>query len=203
MKTELTDSECLKKALAETRYPMSENTAVKYQEGGYWKQMMADFVIHPNNSNMGVIAFYKGGETYHFLADWYELPRFPRDAFLAQLKNRYAYHATKKELEAKGFEITSEETKDGTTRLLLMRRVLSPKALETHTVESQIDRDGNVTITVSGTPGTSCLDVTRELEMSLGDGVIERQMTKADMTLKEFCGDPIEQPEYVDVRRRK
>src|SRR3954447_6621410 len=112
MKTEMTDRECVKKALAEFPYVMSENMAVNSREARSGKRVTADFVIHPSKSHRGVIVFYKEGATYQILAEWDGLPRFPRDAFLAQLKKRYAYHATKKELEAKGFEITAEETQD-------------------------------------------------------------------------------------------
>jgi hypothetical protein len=40
-----------------------------------------------------------------------------------------------------------------------------------------IDPDGQVRIEVRGVKGTSCLDLTRELEEALGGQVHEREMT--------------------------
>ena len=40
-----------------------------------------------------------------------------------------------------------------------------------------IDKNGGITITVDGAPGTSCTDLTKELEEALGV-VIDRQFTQ-------------------------
>lgn len=44
-------------------------------------------------------------------------------------------------------------------------------------IEVFIEPDGQVRIEVRGVKGTSCLDLTRDLEKALGGQVVEREMT--------------------------
>ena len=43
-------------------------------------------------------------------------------------------------------------------------------------VDIVIDKDGQVHLEVNGVKGTSCLDLTRELELALGGDVTSREM---------------------------
>jgi hypothetical protein len=49
--------------------------------------------------------------------------------------------------------------------------------MELQEIDVFIDKDGNVKVEVRGVKGTSCLDITKELELALGGQVESRQMT--------------------------
>jgi hypothetical protein len=49
--------------------------------------------------------------------------------------------------------------------------------MEMQEIEVFIDKDGQVRIEVRGVQGTSCLDLTRDLEQALGGQVADRRMT--------------------------
>lgn len=138
-------------------------------------------VVLPSAPRLNIpIYFRKVGDAYDLVADWPDIRGITRDQFLGQVSQRYAYHVHKRELEARGFEVRSEEARDGTIRLILGRSVIKqiPKfAIEAHEVESRIDKDGEVSVTVRGMKGLGCLDATRDLEAALGGTIIAREMT--------------------------
>ena len=49
--------------------------------------------------------------------------------------------------------------------------------MEMQEIEVFIDKDGQVRIEVRGVQGTSCQDLTRDLEQALGGQVADRRMT--------------------------
>jgi hypothetical protein len=49
--------------------------------------------------------------------------------------------------------------------------------METQEIEVFIDKDGQVRLEVRGVKGTSCLDLTADLEAALGGEVESREMT--------------------------
>lgn len=49
--------------------------------------------------------------------------------------------------------------------------------MEMQEIDVIIEKDGQVRLEVRGVKGTSCLDLTRDLEQALGGEVEERQMT--------------------------
>jgi len=49
--------------------------------------------------------------------------------------------------------------------------------MELQEIDVFIDKDGRVQIQVRGVKGTSCLDLTRDLEAALGGEVESREMT--------------------------
>jgi len=51
--------------------------------------------------------------------------------------------------------------------------------MEIQEIEIIIDKNGEVKIQVHGTSGTTCLDLTADLEAALGGEVISREMTVA------------------------
>ena len=62
--------------------------------------------------------------------------------------------------------------------------------MEIQEIEVTIDENGEVKIQVHGTQGTTCLDLTADLEAALGGEVISREMTSdADATVQEQVKD--------------
>ncbi len=51
--------------------------------------------------------------------------------------------------------------------------------MEIQEIEVIIDKNGEVKIQVHGTQGTTCLDLTADLEAALGGEVLSREMTTA------------------------
>lgn len=49
--------------------------------------------------------------------------------------------------------------------------------MQTQEIEITIDKDGRVSLRVIGVKGQSCLEITRELELALGNEIEEREMT--------------------------
>ena len=49
--------------------------------------------------------------------------------------------------------------------------------MELQEIDVFIEKDGQVKIEVRGVKGTSCLDLTKDLEAVLGDRIAEREMT--------------------------
>ena len=62
--------------------------------------------------------------------------------------------------------------------------------MEIQEIEVTIDENGEVKIHVHGTQGTTCLDLTADLEAALGGEVISREMTTdVDATVQEQVKD--------------
>ncbi len=58
--------------------------------------------------------------------------------------------------------------------------------MEIQEIEVVVDKNGEVKIQVHGTHGTTCLDLTADLEAALGGEVISREMTTdIDATVQE------------------
>ena len=49
--------------------------------------------------------------------------------------------------------------------------------MQTQEIEVTIDKDGRVLLRVIGVKGQSCLEITKELELALGNEIEEREMT--------------------------
>lgn len=49
--------------------------------------------------------------------------------------------------------------------------------MELQEIDVFIEKDGQIKIEVRGVKGTSCLDLTKDLEAVLGDRIAEREMT--------------------------
>jgi hypothetical protein len=62
--------------------------------------------------------------------------------------------------------------------------------MEMQEIEVIIDRDGTVKLEVRGVKGTSCLDLTKDLEAALGGQVEDRQMTAE---AQETVGEQVQQ----------
>jgi hypothetical protein len=70
------------------------------------------------------IGFVREEKAYNLIADWHGIKDINREHFTSRLTQRYAYHAVKESLEAKGFALVDEETDEKRTIHLRMRRVI-------------------------------------------------------------------------------
>ena len=66
--------------------------------------------------------------------------------------------------------------------------------MEMQEIEVVIDKDGTVKVEVRGVKGTSCLDLTRDLEAALGGQVEDRQMTAE---AQETVGEQVAQQQRL------
>ena len=89
---------------------------------GYEGHRMTVDVKIPTANPEYDIGFRKVKGVYECVADWFGLPSLDKDKFLAQLGQRYAYHAARAKLEEQGFALVSEEVgKNGRIHLVLRR----------------------------------------------------------------------------------
>lgn len=108
VKTKIHDVACLKQALDDLNY--------RYEEG---RVQVKGFEGITENVELAVrtgtdydIGFRLQEEAYEMIADWWGVERYARveqQAFTDQVTQRYAYHKTVDELEARGFYIADEE----------------------------------------------------------------------------------------------
>ena len=66
------------------------------------------------------IGLKKVGDEYQLIADWFGV-REKKDAFINQLSQRYAYHATKDKLSQQGFDLIEETNENNEIRMVLRR----------------------------------------------------------------------------------
>ena len=178
IRTRMSRRERLKQALHDLGYQVTENAIFQGQFGNGPQQVPVDFLVGLPHQQ-ATIAIRRVGDAFEILADWYLCPGTSRQQFVNQLTQRYAYLQTREQLLEQGFEIQNEQNVGGSIRLLLSRYDLGQAAggqLTRHQIQTEISPAGDVAVTVSGMPGTSCLDATRSLEQGLGQ-VIDRQMT--------------------------
>lgn len=64
--------------------------------------------------------------------------------------------------------------------------------MDVQEIEVTIDKNGQVHVQVRGVKGNACLDITRELEQALGNGIVERVMTS----------ESLEQQQNIDQTQR-
>ncbi len=68
------------------------------------------------------VGFRRSGGAFEVVADWYGIRQLDRLRFPRALAQRYAYHATRAELAAQGFDLVAEETTaEGTIHLTVRR----------------------------------------------------------------------------------
>lgn len=66
--------------------------------------------------------------------------------------------------------------------------------MEMQEIEVIIEKDGQVRLQVRGARGTSCLDLTRDLEAALGGQVEDRQMTAES---QETAGEQVQNQQWL------
>ncbi len=119
MKTQLVNRKYLVAALKDLGFqPQVGQVLVR----GYEGQKTEVEVKVPTGNPEYDLGFRKAGKTYELVADWYGIVDIRAKTFMAQLLQRYAYHAVSAQVQAQGFEIVQDESlKDQTIHLTLRR----------------------------------------------------------------------------------
>jgi hypothetical protein len=125
VKSKIKDLECLKLALQDLKYEFEEAEA-GVQVRGYLGQLeKADLVIKASKTyDVGV---RKTAQGYELLADWWGIETtrgLTEQEFVNQLTQRYAYHKVIKEVQARGFTISTQEEEENNTIQLTVRKWL-------------------------------------------------------------------------------
>lgn len=78
----------------------------------------------PTSSKGYSIGFAKRTSGFEVIADWWGIKDIDQETFLRNLNRRYAYHASRAELEKQGFALVNEQAgTDGKLHLTLRRAV--------------------------------------------------------------------------------
>ncbi|MCX8112974.1 MAG: DUF1257 domain-containing protein [Bacteroidia bacterium] len=118
IQTQFVEKEYLRKALEDLGYKVRESGVVRGWRG---QRTEAELVVESPTPGYD-IGFRKSGETYEVVADWWGIRSLKQETLLAQLRQRYAYHATLDKLQKQGFSLAAEEKQaDGRIRLVLRR----------------------------------------------------------------------------------
>ena len=122
VKTQITDVEVLKRALADLKHPYVENTIVRGYQG---KNEQAELVVQPGGAYD--IGFTRAGAdgAFHVVADWWGVEREAKlreKAFLEPVMQRYAYHKVVAEMAKQGFSVVQETVAADQTVKLTVRR---------------------------------------------------------------------------------
>lgn len=108
VKTKIHDLACLKPALDDLNYHYEEGRVQVKGFQGITENV--DLAVHTGTDYD--IGFRLQGEVYEMIADWWGVERYAKieqQAFTDQVTQRYAYHKTVSELEARDFYIADEE----------------------------------------------------------------------------------------------
>ncbi len=120
IKTQIVEKAFLLKALEDLGFEVEEG---ELEVKGFGKQKMAVEIIASQRFSYP-IGFRKNKDSYEIIADWYGVRGAKRQEFRNQLMQRYAYHAARSKLEARGFTLVSEAVEEkGQIRLVLRRMV--------------------------------------------------------------------------------
>lgn len=116
IETELTDEECLKKALADLGYRVELGGQIR---GYHDQRTKADLVIRQEGGYD--IGFLLQDGQFQMVADLWGL-KVDKDEFLQRVKQRYAYHTVLDQAAAEQFTIVSQqELEDGSIRIVVER----------------------------------------------------------------------------------
>jgi hypothetical protein len=119
VRTQIAEGEYLRRALRDLGYRYTEG---QVEVRDYLGNRVPVEICVPTKNKDYSIGFRKLGDTYECVADWASVRGLKQESFVQQVTQRYAYHAARASLEARGFSIAAEETlKDGRIHLLLRR----------------------------------------------------------------------------------
>lgn len=121
IKTKIVEKEFLLNALKDLGYPYEEGGNEVKGYGG--RRTPADIRVKTANPGYD-IGFYKNGDTYEIVADWFGLRGLNQQKFVEQLTQRYAYHTTRARLEEQGFALVEEQNQQDRRIHLLVRRMV-------------------------------------------------------------------------------
>ncbi|GBE13642.1 hypothetical protein BMS3Bbin14_00828 [bacterium BMS3Bbin14] len=121
MKTRLVNRKYLVAALKDLGFQPQEGPV---RIRGYEGQETEVEVKVPTGNPEYDLGFRKVGKTYELVADWYGITDIRAKTFMAQLLQRYAYHAVSAQVQARGFEIVEDESLQDHTIHLTLRRCI-------------------------------------------------------------------------------
>ena len=121
VKTQITDVEVLKRALADLNYAYGEDAVVRGYQG---KKEHAEVVVRPGGDYD--IGFIKGKDgNFQIVADWWGVTKdngLKEQAFLNPVMQRYAYHTVVEQVAKQGFQVVQEAVGTDNTVKLTVRR---------------------------------------------------------------------------------
>jgi hypothetical protein len=120
IKTRMVEKNYILTALQDLGYSVEEGDFKIKAFGG--DEIKVEMKVNLKMSND--IGFRKNGDHFEVIADWWGVRSIKKDAFVKQLTQRYAYHATKAKLEQQGFALVEEETKETGQIHLVLRRMV-------------------------------------------------------------------------------
>jgi hypothetical protein len=130
VRTQMVDAEFLKAALRDLGYEPREategNERAASVRGFGGSREQADIKVATRNKGFD-IGFKKSqepGGRYELVADWWGIHDVKQDELVAQLTQRYAYHAAKAKLAEQGFSLVQEEQQVGGRIHLVLRRMV-------------------------------------------------------------------------------
>lgn len=121
IRTQMVEKEYITQALQDLGYSCEVG---QVEIRGYGGQRTSVEIRMSTSSPGYHIGFRKSGETYELVADWWGIEEIQKDAFVQQLTQRYAYHATRAKLEEQRFSLVTEDVdQEGRLHLVLRRMV--------------------------------------------------------------------------------
>jgi Protein of unknown function (DUF1257) len=120
IQTQMVEPQYITRALSDMGYAHMEGIT---QIRGYGGQITSVDIKVPTRSHDYDIGLRKSGGFYEIVADWWGIREIEQKDFTAKLSQGYAYHAAKAKLEAQGFALVTEETKQNGQIHLVLRRM--------------------------------------------------------------------------------
>ena len=118
VKTQLVEAEYITMALTDLGY---EYATGKQAIGGFGAQRAeVDIKVKTKGYQVG---FRQTEECYELVGDWWGVKNIKREAFLQQVTQRYAYHATCAQLATQGFALAAETVDEKGSLHLTLRRM--------------------------------------------------------------------------------
>jgi len=106
IKTELVRKELIVKSLRDLGHQVVEGPGHIRD----WSGEQTEVELRIPTQNPGYdLGFRMEGETYALVADWYGIHEIQQNTFLANIQQRYAYHASVDRMKEQGFEIAFEK----------------------------------------------------------------------------------------------
>ncbi len=121
MKTQLVNRQFLVAALKDLGFQPQEGQVLIRGYGGQETEVEVKVPTENPEYDLG---FRKVGKTYELVADWYGITNIRAKSFMAQVLQRYAYHAVSAQVQARGFEIVEDESLQDHTIHLTLRRCI-------------------------------------------------------------------------------
>jgi hypothetical protein len=119
IKTQIVEKEQLLRALDDLGYQYEEGELEIHSAGTARTKVEIKVKMRMSFD----IGLRSGPQGYEIVADWWGVRGTNQKEFTERLLQRYAYHTTRTKLEAQGFSLVEETTKDGQLHLTLRRAV--------------------------------------------------------------------------------